>query len=238
MTTRFASRIAAVAAAVRGELDRALVGRPPRGSRAGAAGRRGRRETAGSRRGRRSRRSAPAPPRAVGHRDRHRAVELDDRRRRDAASRRRARRSRDQSVSAALAAPSVHGRDRRLERVRARRPAPQRPLERAPGPRRSGAVPAARDPGRRAGRARRRGAGARRAARVVQQHQRQQPARLGLVRHQLGQHAAEADRLAAELARGSARRADGRRVALVEDQVDDASTGVEPLRQLVGAGTS
>jgi hypothetical protein len=47
----------------------------------------------------------------------------------------------------------------------------------------------------------------------VQQHQREQPVHLGLVGHQLGERAAEPDRLGGEVAAAA--------VALVEDQVDD-----------------
>ena len=60
---------------------------------------------------------------------------------------------------------------------------------------------------------------ARVAARVVQQHQREQAAHLGLVGHQLGQQRGQPDRLVAQLA---AHDRVGRRgeVALVEDQVE------------------
>ncbi len=66
---------------------------------------------------------------------------------------------------------------------------------------------------------------ARRAAGVVQQHQRQQAVHLGLVGHQLGQRAAEPDRLGGEVAAAA--------VALVEDQVDDGEHGGEPVGQQV-----
>ena len=68
---------------------------------------------------------------------------------------------------------------------------------------------------------------ARRAPRVVQEHQREQPVRLRLVRHQLGERAAEPDRLGGEVAAAA--------VALVEDEVDDRQHGGEPLGQQVGA---
>src|SRR2546430_12220857 len=51
------------------------------------------------------------------------------------------------------------------------------------------------------------------ASRVVQQHHRQQPVRLGLVGHQLDERASEPQRLGREVASAA--------VALVEDQVDD-----------------
>ena len=63
--------------------------------------------------------------------------------------------------------------------------------------------------------------------RVVQQHQREQPVRFRLVRHQHREDLPEPDRLLAELA---ARR---RPVALVEDQVDDGQNRPQPLRQQV-----
>ena len=61
------------------------------------------------------------------------------------------------------------------------------------------------------------------APRVMQQHQREQAPHLGLVRHQLGEHAPEADRLRRQI--------DAAAVALVEDQVDDREHGCEPVRQ-------
>ena len=71
---------------------------------------------------------------------------------------------------------------------------------------------------------------ARVAARVLQQHQREQPERLGLVRHQHAEELREPDRLAAEVA-AHERRARARGVALVEDEVEDAQGGGEPVRQ-------
>jgi hypothetical protein len=73
---------------------------------------------------------------------------------------------------------------------------------------------------------------ARVAARVVQQHQGHQAAHLALVRHQREQHAAQADRLLAQLAadHGVGTR---REVALVEDQVEDGEHGAQPVGQLV-----
>ena len=55
---------------------------------------------------------------------------------------------------------------------------------------------------------------------VVQEHQREQAERLGLVGHELGEDARQADRLARELAPNE-RLARRRAVALVEDQVQD-----------------
>jgi hypothetical protein len=67
---------------------------------------------------------------------------------------------------------------------------------------------------------------------VAQQHQREQPACLGLVRHQLEQHAAEADRLVAQLAPDQQVRT-RREVALVEDQVERCQHRAQPVRQMV-----
>ena len=65
------------------------------------------------------------------------------------------------------------------------------------------------------------------APRVVQEHQGEQPVRLGLVGHQLGQCASEPNRLAGEVASPA--------VALVEDQVDDGQHRRQPVRkQMVG----
>jgi hypothetical protein len=61
------------------------------------------------------------------------------------------------------------------------------------------------------------------AARVVQQHQRQQPLHLRLVWHQPCERLPEADRLGRELATAA--------VALVEDQVDDCEHRREPVGQ-------
>ena len=66
------------------------------------------------------------------------------------------------------------------------------------------------------------------AARVDEQHQRAEAVHLGLVGHQLGERAAEPDRLGGEV--------DPAAVALVEDQVDDREHRGEPFReQVVGA---
>ena len=66
---------------------------------------------------------------------------------------------------------------------------------------------------------------ARRAARVVQEHQRQQPTDLRLVGHQLVQRASQADRLAGELPATV--------VALVEDQVDHRQHRAQTVGQQV-----
>ncbi len=66
---------------------------------------------------------------------------------------------------------------------------------------------------------------ARGAARVVQQHQREQTEHLGLVGHQLGERGAEADRFGAERAAPV--------VALVEDQVEHSEHGGEAVGQQV-----
>ena len=59
----------------------------------------------------------------------------------------------------------------------------------------------------------------------LQQHQREQAVHLGLVGHQLGERAAEPDRLGGEVAAPA--------VALVEDQVDDREHRGEPVGQQV-----
>ena len=72
------------------------------------------------------------------------------------------------------------------------------------------------------------------AARVVQQHQRQQARHLGLVRHQRRQDAAEPDRLVAQLA-AHERVGAGREIALVEDQVESRQHRAQPIRQVIAA---
>ena len=59
----------------------------------------------------------------------------------------------------------------------------------------------------------------------MQQHQREQTVRLGLVRHQLDERAAEPDRLARQVAAAG--------VALVEDEVDHREDGDQPVGQQV-----
>src|SRR3989454_999642 len=78
------------------------------------------------------------------------------------------------------------------------------------------------------------GGAARRAARLLQEHQRQEADRLGL-RQEVHQQAAEADRFAREIGAGQ-RVTGGSRVAFVENQVDGAQHRVEPLRQLLRPG--
>ncbi len=58
---------------------------------------------------------------------------------------------------------------------------------------------------------------------VVQEHDRQQPVNLGLVREQFGQRAPQPDSLRCQLVAAA--------VALVEDQVDDRENGVETLTE-------
>jgi hypothetical protein len=71
----------------------------------------------------------------------------------------------------------------------------------------------------------------RRGARGLDFHQRGQAVHLGLVRHQPAQDAPEAQRIFAQ--RGSHPVVTGgRRIALVEDQVDDLEHGGEPRSQL------
>ena len=66
------------------------------------------------------------------------------------------------------------------------------------------------------------------AARVVQQHQREQPPRLRLTGQQRGEHPAEPERL-----RGQVPGLAWRAVPLVEDQVDDSEHDGEPVGQPV-----
>ena len=63
------------------------------------------------------------------------------------------------------------------------------------------------------------------APRVMQEHQREQAAHLGLVGHQLGEHAPEADRVRGQVQTAA--------VALVEDQVDDGEHRRETFGQQV-----
>jgi hypothetical protein len=72
----------------------------------------------------------------------------------------------------------------------------------------------------------------REAPRIVEEHQREQAQRLGLVRHQDGEQLREADRLLAEI---SADEPPGRRpdVALVEDEVEHGEDRIQPLGQEV-----
>ena len=64
--------------------------------------------------------------------------------------------------------------------------------------------------------------------RVVQQHERQQPVRLGLVGHQRREREGEPDRLVGEVVAAA--------VALVVDQVEDREHRREPLGQQLGRG--
>jgi hypothetical protein len=72
-------------------------------------------------------------------------------------------------------------------------------------------------------------------ARVVQQHEREETARLTLVGHEREQHPSEPDRLVAQLPPHDGVRAGGQ-VALVEDQVQRGEYRAQPVRQLVVGG--
>ena len=73
------------------------------------------------------------------------------------------------------------------------------------------------------------------AARVVDEHQRQQAGGLGVVGHQLREQAPEADRLRAQLVAHEAVAGAGR-VALVEDEVDDGEHAGQAIGHLGVAG--
>ena len=150
------------------------------------------------RRGRESRRRSPeAGRRTVAHRDGRGAVQLDDRRRIGAQQHvveaddlrpvGRGRASRASACTAAIAACSVYGPNRRDR---------QRPLDERAALRRSAPDSTAIDPARRAAPARRLPIVRARAPRVVQQHQRQQAHRLRL-RQQLDEQPSQPDRFAA-----------------------------------------
>ena len=68
---------------------------------------------------------------------------------------------------------------------------------------------------------------------VGEQQQREQAERLGVVGHQRREQAGQADRLVAQSRARTSSVAVGRRVALVEDQVDDVQHAREALGQLV-----
>ena len=74
------------------------------------------------------------------------------------------------------------------------------------------------------------GSGPRLPARVVEEHQRQEPEHLRLVRHQCAEHPDEADRLGRQLAPDEPV-AGGRAVALVEHEIEHAQDAIEPFRQ-------
>ena len=94
--------------------------------------------------------------------------------------------------------------------------------------------PSVRGPGRAAGRARPTGPDPRARARGLDLHQRDEAVDLGLPRRQLGQDAAEAQRVLAQR-RPHPVVAGGGRVALVEDQVDDLEHRGQAGRELVAA---
>ena len=75
-------------------------------------------------------------------------------------------------------------------------------------------------------------AGARVAPRVLEEHEREQAGDLRLVGHQRAENTRQPDRLGAELPPHE-RLARGRRVALVEDEVEGGEHGAEPVGQLV-----
>lgn len=134
-----------------------------------------------------------------------------------------------------LAGARVAGGDRGLEGVGAVRPAERlRPREGREAAGDLGSVPEAtvllEEQHRRAA-----GVLARRRARRVELHERDEPVHLGLGRRELREHAPEAEGLLAELATHPAP-AGGRGVALVEDEVDDLEHRGEALRQLGAAG--
>ena len=201
--------------------------RPPR-ARAGAAGRRGRSAAGGSRRARGDARPrAPGRLRALGHRDRHRAVQLDHRR--SARAPQHAVERGDLRASRSPRPRGVHGGDRRLHRVRPGRRR-RRALDQR-GPRRSAPRPTARGPARRAARARRRRRRARRAARRAAASA---PAgRAPRARPASARRAAAPSRIASRAQLAPHELVAGRRrVALVEHEVHDGQHRVEPLGQL------
>ena len=227
----------APAASARAPARRPRAPRPC--ARAAGTGRRAPRAPGGSRPARRARavrrrardrppgrRASPRPPRDSARRP---AMAPG------AAARRTARRSRRQSVApasgacactAAIAACSVYGPKRRAASARSTSAVPSAICARFQSER-SWSSSSTSSPDRR---------GPRGAARIVQQHQRQQPDRFGL-RQQLDQQPAQPDRLARRDRAGSATRPNGR-VALVEDEVDDAQHGSSRSGSSAGAGTS
>ena len=123
----------------------------------------------------------------------------------------------------------VQGRDRRLDLIATRLSEPQRPVQYAnpfldlsPVPARAVLVGQQDQLPLRAG--------TRGAARVVEQHQREQPERLGLGGHQRRQQLAQPQRLRAQLGAQQVL-AGGGGVALVEDQVDDREHRVQAIGQ-------
>jgi hypothetical protein len=64
----------------------------------------------------------------------------------------------------------------------------------------------------------------------VEEHQREEPQRLGLVGHQHSEQLGEPDRLVAELTPDEIV-ASRRRIALVEDEVEDCEHGLEAIRE-------
>ncbi len=162
-----------------------------------------------------------AGPRAVGLRDRDRAVELDDRgvghpgeltvERRDLGP-----------VSGFV---GMQRRDRGLHEVRATAEQGEPTIERRQSFGEAGRVPpravlvgeqhdaAVVEP--------------RRASRVEQQHHREQPVHVGLIGHQLGEGTTQPDRFVGEIGTVTGP------LALVEDEVDDGEHRDEPIGQQV-----
>ena len=216
--------------------------RPRASARGAAAGRRGRRGSTGrlaswSSRASASRRSRPAAgPSAIATATARLSSTTGD----GASSARRPYSAAiwRQSVGARVRGDVVERRDRRLDLVRPGPAHPQRAIQERLALVDLGAVPAAAvlvleehelavRPGPRV------------APRVVQEHQREQAERLGLVGHELGEDARQPDRLGRELAPDE-RLAGRRAVALVEDQVEDpqhARRGAPAAARAAGRGT-
>ena len=158
--------------------------------------------------------------RPFGHRDRDRAVQLDDR---GGPPREQLPVERGDLRPVGLVL-EVERRDRRLELVRAGPAEPQGAVEQAaalldPGPVPERAVLLLQQHERLAA--------SRLAAGVVEEHQRRQAERLGLVRHQHGEQLPEPNGLVAELV------AHRRAVARVEDEVERRERSGRPLREEV-----
>ena len=177
--------------------------------------------------------------RAERHRHRDRAVELDDRRRRELGERVVERGDARPVGLLGGARARVAGGDRGLQRVRARarRRAPRRARARR-GRGGSAAGPSARGPGRAAAPARPSGRRARATRDAWISISATRPCTSGSSRRQLGEDAAEAQRVLAQR-RPHPVVAGGGRVALVEDQVDDLEhRGQARARARRRAGTS
>ena len=172
--------------------------------------------------------SAAAGPVDLGHRDR--PVERDHRARRDGQQLVVQRQDLGPVGGGRDGRVAVHGVDRGLDLVRARLAAAQALPDEGLALGDQRAVPArpvlVGEQHQRAVRGR-----AGRPPRLGEQHQREQPEHLGLVRHELGQQPPEPDRLGAQVGAGQ-RLARARRVALVEDEVDDGEHAGKPGGQV------